>query len=108
MSEVLDACRVAAGTPAELVWVDTPTLLAAGVDPWMGVPLWIAEPGWSAANRVDGGRARAAGLVTRPIIETVTDVLAWDMARGGPAPGTDPFPPDQEERLLSAALPAPR
>ncbi len=101
MAEVLEACRSAAGVPAELVWVPSETLLAAGVDPWMGVPLWIADPEWTAANEVDGARAWAAGLVNRPVAETVADVYAWDLARGGPAEGTDPLPPDEEAKLLA-------
>jgi len=41
--------------------------------------------------------------VNRPIAETVADLLAWDVARGGPAPGTNPLPPDDEARLLAFA-----
>jgi 2'-hydroxyisoflavone reductase len=103
MAQVLQACRQAAGVPSELVWVPSATLLAAGVDPWMGIPLWIADPEWTAANEVDGARAWAAGLENRPIAETVADLLAWDVARGGPPTGTDPLSPDDEARLLAAA-----
>jgi 2'-hydroxyisoflavone reductase len=100
MADLLAACRTA--TPAELVWVSSQRLLAAGVDPWMGVPLWIGDPAWAAANLVDASRARAAGLTVRPLAETVADTRAWDVARGGPAPGTDPFPPEREKHLLAA------
>jgi 2'-hydroxyisoflavone reductase len=99
IADLLAACRTSA--PAELVWVPSERLLAAGVDPWMGVPLWIGDPDWAAANLVDASRARAAGLVTRPVAETVADTRAWDVARGGAAPGTDPFPPEAEQRLLA-------
>ncbi len=97
MKVLIEACTTAA--PAELVWVPTATLLEAGVDPWMGVPLWIGDPAWAAANLVDGSRARAHGLTTRPARETAADVLAWDVERGGPA--DDPFPPAAEAELLS-------
>lgn len=83
---------------ADLTWVPTADLLAAGVDPWMGVPLWIGDPSWSAANLVDNTRALAAGLTTRPPAETAADVLAWDVARGGPA--AEPFTAEQEKTLL--------
>jgi len=99
MIDLLAACRTE--TAADLVWVPSERLLAAGLDPWMGVPLWIGDPAWKAANLVDASRARVAGLTTRPVAETAADTLAWDVARGGPAPGTDPFPPEEEERLLS-------
>ena len=83
---------------ADLVWVSTPDLRAAKVDPWMGVPLWIGDPEWAAANLVDNSRAVAAGLTTRPPAETAADVLAWDTARGGPS--AEPFTADQEQALL--------
>jgi 2'-hydroxyisoflavone reductase len=122
MAELLEACRAAAGGlleaggaadgglleaggaadggPAELVWVPSEVLLAAGADPWMGVPLWIADPEWAAANRVDGTRAWQAGLVNRPVAATVADLYAWDLGRGGPS--AEPLSPDEEERLLRA------
>jgi 2'-hydroxyisoflavone reductase len=83
---------------ADLVWVSTADLLAAGADPWMGVPLWIGDPSWAAANLVDNSRAVAAGLTTRPAAETAADVLAWDIARGGPS--VEPLTPDQEQALM--------
>ncbi|MEV4621950.1 NAD-dependent epimerase/dehydratase family protein [Asanoa sp. NPDC049573] len=100
MADLLDACAAAAGSDQEVVWMSTAELLAAGVDPWMGVPLWIGDPQWSAANLVDGSRARAAGLTTRPVGETVADVLAWDTGRGGPV--EEPLSTDDEKRLLAA------
>ncbi|HTF12127.1 MAG TPA: NAD-dependent epimerase/dehydratase family protein, partial [Asanoa sp.] len=102
MAELLDACRAATGSDQELTWVSTAELLAAGVDPWMGVPLWIGDPACRAANLVDGSRARAAGLTTRPVAQTVADVLAWDTDRGGPMDGIEPLSADDEKRLLAA------
>jgi 2'-hydroxyisoflavone reductase len=94
--DVLKACR--SGAPVELVWVSTADLLTAGVDPWMGVPLWIGDPEWAAANLVDNSRAVAAGLTWRSPAETAADVLAWDVARGGPE--AEPFTAGQEKALL--------
>jgi 2'-hydroxyisoflavone reductase len=98
---LLDACRAVAGVPAELIWVSDERLLAAGVDPWMGVPMWIGEPGWEAANYVDTTRAHDAGLTIRPLVETVADTLAWDTARGGPAPDAEGLTAEAEQRLLA-------
>jgi 2'-hydroxyisoflavone reductase len=71
----LAACRDVTGGDVELVWVPTDALLAAGLDPWMGVPLWIAAPGWEAANSVPIGRALEAGLSLRPLAETIAAAL---------------------------------
>jgi 2'-hydroxyisoflavone reductase len=83
--EFFAACQALAGPAAEPAWVPTERLLAAGVEPWMGVPMWIGDPECSAINRVDVSRALAAGLALRPLAETLADTLAWDNARGGPA-----------------------
>ncbi len=76
--DLLAECRRVAGADAELVWVTSEALLAAGVDPWMGVPLWIAAPGWEAANRVPIDRALSAGLALRPLPEIITAALHDD------------------------------
>ena len=66
-ADLLASCMRVTCVEPDLVWVPTDKLLAAGVDPWMGVPLWIAAPGWEAANRVPNARALAARLRLRPI-----------------------------------------
>jgi len=87
---------------ADLVWAPTEWLLGQDVDPWMGVPMWIAAPGWEAANDLDVSRALAAGLRLRPVADTVRDTVAWDQARGGPAPDADGLPAVREAALLAA------
>jgi len=74
----LEECRRVTGGDCELAWVPSEDLLAAGLDPWMGVPLWIAAAGWEAANCVPVGRALAAGLSFRPLAETVGATLGDD------------------------------
>jgi 2'-hydroxyisoflavone reductase len=77
-----------------LVWMPTEALLAAGVDPWMGIPLWIGDPEWRAANLVDNSLAVAAGLTTRPVVETVADVASEVLS-------SNALPADDERRLLA-------
>ncbi len=98
---LLDLCRTATYSDAELEWIPTERLVAAGVNPETGIPLWIGEPGYEAFNDVDGSRAVAAGLACRPVIETIRDTLAWDRARGGPDPGAEGLAAAEEERLLA-------
>jgi 2'-hydroxyisoflavone reductase len=74
-ADLLEECRRVTASDAEIVWIPTDRLLAAGVDPWMGVPLWIAAPGWDAANRVPIDRALAAGLTFRPLVDLVRAAL---------------------------------
>lgn len=74
-SELLDECRQVTRSDAQFTWVPSDRLLAAGVEEWMGVPLWIASPGWDAANRVDVTKASSAGLVFRPVAGTILGAL---------------------------------
>jgi 2'-hydroxyisoflavone reductase len=97
---LLDLCRTAAYSGAEITWIRTDRLVAGGVSPDMGVPLWVGEPGYEAFNDVDNSRAIAAGLTLRPVLETIRDTLAWDLARGGPEPGKEGLSAAEEERLL--------
>jgi 2'-hydroxyisoflavone reductase len=101
IGEFLGECAAATDSDAELIWVPAERLLAAGVDPWMGVPMLIAVPGWEAASQVDVRAALAAGLEIRPVRQTIRDTLSWDLARGGPAPGAEGLSAEDEERLLA-------
>ncbi len=103
---LFDLCKTATYSGAELTWIPSDRLVAAGVDPGMGVPLWVAEPGYEAFNDVDNSRAIAAGLTLRPVIDTIRDTLAWDLARGGPAPGDEGLSAAEEYRLLRELLDA--
>jgi nucleoside-diphosphate-sugar epimerase len=96
---LLDLCRTATYSDADLVWIPTDRLVAAGVSQDMGIPLWVGEPGYEAFNDVDSSRAAAIGLVCRPITETIRDTLAWDVGRGGPE--QEGFDPAEEARLLA-------
>jgi hypothetical protein len=73
---------LAAGGDAELVWIDDDKLTAAGVEPWTELPLWLPAAAFPGTWRVGTDRARAAGLVTRPVAETVADTRSWLQAGG--------------------------
>lgn len=96
----LEECCAVTGRTPELVWVSTEQLLAAGADPWMGVPLWIGTPGWEAANRVDIAKAVAAGLTFRPLSDTIRDGRKWDLYRHDRIEGLSR---EREQKLLSRA-----
>lgn len=79
---LLQACADAAGTTPDLRWVPDAVLLAQGVAPWSDLPLWLPAEGPEAAEHaafmaVPTDRAQAAGLICRPVAETVADTLAW-------------------------------
>ncbi|HEX2102244.1 MAG TPA: NAD-dependent epimerase/dehydratase family protein [Solirubrobacteraceae bacterium] len=83
MRDVLEAAVAATGSDARLTWVPDDELIAARVEPWMELPLWIPERDGAGTWQVDAARAEAAGLRPRPVADTVADVWAW-LRDGGP------------------------
>lgn len=101
--ELLDACRSASESDAEFTWVPSERLLAEGVEEWMGLPLWIASPGWQGMNQAVVDRAVAAGLRFRPLEETVRDTLTWHRRREWPPADGVGLSRERERELLACA-----
>ena len=111
IAEVLEAAVDVTGSGARLEWAPDDALEAAGVTPWVDLPLWIPERDGAGTWRVDTARAQAAGLRCRPVAETVAGVWAWLGAGGPDAEGPDwlsehapPEMPAERERELLAAV----
>jgi len=68
------ACATAAGTDARFVATDADD----------AHPLVVADPAEEAVFLRSGDRARAVGMPSTPLVQTATDVLAWDRSRGLP------------------------
>jgi 2'-hydroxyisoflavone reductase len=74
MGELIGACVEVTGAGARPVWVSDAFLVEQGVGQWTELPLWRTSAGvWAVAP----GRAMAAGLVCRPLGDTVADTWAW-------------------------------
>lgn len=97
IGDLLEACvRVAGSTgpavgpAAELRWTPAGTILAAGIEPWTDLPIWIPQAEQpelhTAIHGVSVAKALAAGLSCRPVGETVADTWAWLRSIGGSAP----------------------
>ncbi|NEK59846.1 NAD-dependent epimerase/dehydratase family protein [Geodermatophilus sabuli] len=104
---LLDLCRTVTGGDAEWVPVPEAELLAAQVEPWLHLPLWLPADVARTAWDVDTSRARELGLPGRPLRDTVADTWAWlraverlpDPPHGLPRPG---LPAELEAALLAA------
>ncbi|MEV7141053.1 SDR family oxidoreductase [Streptomyces tauricus] len=104
---LLDACARVTGGRAELRWTGPEVVLAAGIEPWTQLPVWV-PPGselHDMLHRVDVSKAIRDGLRCRPVEETVADTWSWLQGIGGTAPrrpdrpvvGLDPL---VEEKVL--------
>ena len=85
---------------AELEWVDDQRLLAAGVGPWMELPLWLPGDEYAGLLRADISRALAAGLTFRPLEETARNTLAWSREAGEQRPTLSR---EKEREILAGA-----
>ena len=104
LREHLDVAREVAGHAGALVAAEEQWLLDEGVQPWMGprsLPLWLPDPDWRGFCARDTTRARAAGLRTRPLAETLTETLAWTLARDPARPRKAGLTDDEERDLLA-------
>lgn len=105
MGDLLGACVQTTGSDAELRWTATEKILAAGVQPWVDLPIWLA-PGedHEGMHQGDVSNAVAAGLRIRPLHETVADTWNWLQSVGGAAPQRADRPPLGLDPAVEAKL----
>lgn len=109
MGGLLAECVRVTGSGAELCWTPPETVLAAGIEPWTQLPVWLPPGGedYDALHCGDTSKALAAGLRCRPVARTVADTWAWLQAIGGSAPQRPDRPavgldPEAEAKVLGA------
>jgi 2'-hydroxyisoflavone reductase len=91
MLSFLEQANEALGGNATFTWVDDEFLAKQNVRPWTELPLWIPDSGPFVEQRGHMGgmlalnvdKAVEAGLIFRPIAETVQDILKWSQTREG-------------------------
>lgn len=85
----LGVAREVAGHDGRVLGGQPDWLAAQGVEPWMGprsMPLWLPLPEYAGFASRSVAAARALGLRTRPLAETLADTLAWESARRAAQP----------------------
>jgi 2'-hydroxyisoflavone reductase len=98
---LLDTARSVLGGTARPVWIPEVRLAAASL-PERGLPLWFTGPGGREAHfDVDSSAAFAAGLVARPLADTVRDTAAWRRPLLSERPLATGVPPELEAELLA-------
>ena len=94
---LLDECARVSESDATFSWIDSDVLLAEEVGPWMELPLWLPLPEYAGMQQASVERARAAGLVFRPLADTIAATLA----DAQPVDGVG-LAPGRERELLAA------
>ena len=86
MADLLGAAVAAAGSDAELIWVDPDAIQNTPIDRWTELPGWIPPgPEFAGLRSTNTDRARSSGLRCRPVDQTVVDTWAWMTAAGSTA-----------------------
>jgi 2'-hydroxyisoflavone reductase len=98
MGEMLTRIDSAVGGGSNLVWVDDDAVIAAGVEPWMELPVWMPAPEMAGLLQADVSTALASGLTFRPLEETAKDTLAWSREAG---PQRETLTRDKEAAIVA-------
>lgn len=104
IADVVGISQAITASTARARVVSDADLMAQGVVPWMGensLPLWIPGRDLRDIAILDCARARANGLVTRPLHDTLAAALKYEVQRGGP---TQAGLSDSKEPEIRASL----
>jgi 2'-hydroxyisoflavone reductase len=104
MQQLFEACRTVSGSDARFTWADGQFIVAADVQPWTEMPLWIpdSDPDSGGFGAINCAKAIAAGLTFRPLPETVRDTLAWEATRPADYSWRAGISAERESELLKA------
>jgi len=104
MAEMLAQCQQTTASKARLHWLTAEELLAAGVEPWMDLPLWLAGDEMAGLLAVDISRALANGLTFRPLVDTARDTLEWAQSRPAEHQWRAGLSVEREQALLAGKI----
>jgi 2'-hydroxyisoflavone reductase len=103
MGDLMEAIRRVTGADARLMWRSDEAVLAAGLEPWSEVPLWLPQANEAFRHflEIDVEKAFANGFKPRPLDETLQQILTWDRTRRD-TPLKAGMPPEKEAALLAS------
>ena len=103
MGDLVKALVAAGSSPPRPAWIDDAALVAAGVTPWVGLPLWLpaSEPDSAGFMTMSCARAERCGLATRPLAQTIADTAGWLAARDNAGAWKHVLAADAERSLVT-------
>jgi 2'-hydroxyisoflavone reductase len=105
LGQLLDAAAEASASSVRQVAVDPAWLSEQGIEPWMGprsLPLWLPFDDHAGFAARTGSAARALGLTTRPLLDTLRGALATEETRPADAPRGAGLSQREERELVAA------
>jgi 2'-hydroxyisoflavone reductase len=108
MGSLLETARDVTGSGANLVWAPPEVIVAAGIQGWIELPVWVPPEGEDASvHDIDVSAIYATGLACRPVEETVADTWRWlqeENWQPTPRPGRPEhgLNPDVERKVLAS------
>ena len=104
MGTLIEALCEAAPSAPTPAWTADDVLLARGIAPWTGLPLWLPASDADSAGfmTMDCARAKAARLATRPLADTIADTAAWLATRDNAGAWKHVLTADAERTLLES------
>lgn len=79
---MLETCKRASGSDANIRWASADFLEQNKVAPWIDMPVWVPDKeAYRGFSHVDVSKAIKAGLTFRPLEDTARDTLAWANTR---------------------------
>ncbi|MGJ3241044.1 MAG: NAD-dependent epimerase/dehydratase family protein [Anaerolineae bacterium] len=104
LAEIINTAQEVSASDAQQVHVDEAWLLEQEVTPWSQIPLWLPSAEGQALMDLDISEALNAGLVIRPLAETVRDTLDWHRSLADTDQREWPagLPPEREAELLAS------
>ena len=89
--------------PLAVAWIEDAELVAHGVTPWVGLPLWLppSEPDSAGFMTMDCARAQSCGLATQPLAQTISDTADWLAARDNAGAWKHVLTADAERTLVT-------
>lgn len=102
MEEILEACKNASGSDAQIIYAAESFLKEQEIAPWVELPLWLPSDGPIGLYEIHNGKAFASGFTARPMLDTVRDTLAWDRTRPADLERKAGLDPEKEAKALQA------
>jgi len=100
---MLETCKEVSGSDATFHWASAEFLKGHNVEEWSNMPVWVPDNEESAGfSRVDVSKAINAGLMFRPLEETVRDTLVWANTRPADHPWRAGLTKEKEHEVLAA------